>query len=50
MIKIGSYKILTILCVLYNKFNFKIYEINGFSNGGIIIGLWGNMIKNIKNK
>lgn len=40
---------LTILCVLNNKFNFKMYYINGFSNDGIIIGLWENMIKNNKN-
>lgn len=41
---------LKILRVLYNKFNFKIYYINGFPNDGIIIGLWENIIKNNQNK
>lgn len=48
MINIGRYKMLTILCVFYNIVNCKICDINGFSNGGIIIALWEDMIKIIK--
>lgn len=39
---------LKILCLFYNIVNWKICDINGFSNGGIIIGLWEDMIKIIK--